>query len=120
MDDFKIIARLFAAIRAGEGQKTFNCALIDEKIIKAPAEKRDGIAIKMQKAGLIEGLFVVDDIDNQPYPVVMWEYSNPTVTIAGMEYISNNSTLKKVLQELKDSAISLAAQTIANTITNMI
>ena len=30
MDDFKIIARLLAAVRVGEGQKVFDCALVDE------------------------------------------------------------------------------------------
>lgn len=120
MDDFKIIARLLAAVRSCEGQPTFNCALVDEKNMKAPAAKRDNLAIKLQKAGLIEGLFIVDDIDNQTVPAVMWEYSRPAVTLAGLEYIETNAPLRKALQEIKDAGISLAAQTIANTLTNMI
>lgn len=119
MDDYKIIARVLAAIRAGEGQATFNCALVDEKVVKAPAAKRDVLAIKLQKEGLVDGLFVVDDIDNQPFPVVMWEYSHPTVTLAGLEYIDTNSALKKALQEMKEAGISFAAQAVANVITNM-
>lgn len=119
MDDFKIIARLLAAVRVGEGQKVFDCALVDEKVMKAPAAKRDSLDIKLQKEGLIDGLFVVDDIDNHPFPVVMWEYSHPTVTLAGLEYIETNSALKKALQELKEAGISVAAQAVANVITNM-
>ena len=65
MDDFKIIARVLAAIRAGEGQSTFNCALVDEKVVRAPIEKRDALAIKLQNEGLIDGLFVVDDVDKR-------------------------------------------------------
>lgn len=120
MDDFKIIARLLAAIRTGEGKPTFDCTLVDEKIMKAPAVKRDNLAIKLQKAGLVEGLFIVDDIDNQPYPAVMWEYSNPSITLKGLEYIQTNSPVRKALQEMKDAGISLASQAIANTLTNMI
>lgn len=120
MDDFKIIARLLAAIRASEEQQTFNCALVDEKVVKAPDAKRDSLAIKLQKAGLIDGLHIIDDIDNQPYPVVMWQYSNPVVTLEGLEYIQTNSPLRKALQEIKDEGISFAAQTIANMLTNMI
>jgi len=120
MDDFKVIARLLAAVRSCEGQPSFNCALVDEKNMKAPAAKRDNLAIKLQKAGLIEGLFVVDDIDNQTVPVVMWEYSHPAVTLAGLEYIETNAPLRKALQELKDAGVSLAAQAIANTLTNMV
>ena len=119
MDDFKIIARLLAAVRAGEGAATFNCALVDEQSIKAPHEKRDALAIKLQKAGYIDGLFVVDEVDNQPRPVVMWEYSHPVVTLAGLEYIETNAPLRKALQEIKSGAVAVAAQTVANVITSM-
>ena len=119
MDDFKIIARLLAAVRVGEGQKVFDCALVDEKVMKAPAAKRDSLAIKLQKEGLIDGLFVVDDIDNQPLPVVMWEYSHPSITLAGLEYIDTNSALKKARRELRDIGAAVAGQAIAATITNM-
>lgn len=119
MDDFKIIAQLLAAVRIGEGQKVFNCALVDEKVIKAPAAKRDSLAIKLQKEGLIAGLFVLDDIDNQPYPAVMWEYSHPEITLAGLEYIQTNSALKSALRELKDIGVTVAAQAIAAAISTM-
>ena len=119
MDDFKVIARLLAAVRIGEGQKVFDCALVDEKVIKAPAAKRDSLAIKLQKEGLIEGLFVVGDIDNQSYPAVMWEYSHPSITIAGLEYIDTNSALNKAFRELRDIGAAVAGQAVAATITNM-
>ena len=119
MDDFKVIARLLAAVRSCERQPSFNCALVDEKNMKAPAAKRDNLAIKLQKAGLIEGLFIVNDVGNQTVPAVMWEYSHPAVTLAGLEYIETNAPLRKALQELKDTGVSLAAQTIANTLANM-
>lgn len=31
MDDFKVIARVLAAIRAGGGQTAFNCALVTDR-----------------------------------------------------------------------------------------
>lgn len=119
MDDFKIIARLLAAVRAGEGKAAFNCALVDEQAIKAPNEKRDALAIKLQKAGYLEGLFIVDDVDSQPHPVVLWEYSRPAVTLAGLEYTETNAPLRKALQEIKSGAVAAAAQTVAKVLTNM-
>ena len=58
MDDFKVIARLLAAIRASEGSPMFDVALVDEKVLKTTAANRDLLAVKLQKAGYIEGLAV--------------------------------------------------------------
>ena len=123
MDDFKVMARLLAAIRAGEKNPPFSPAMVGEKVVKAPAAKRDGLAIKMQKAGYIEGLFVVDDIDNMPAQVVMWQYSAPSVTLEGLCYMRECKPLKDAFAELAaevakaaihaaPAAISAAAQTL--------
>lgn len=71
MDDFKTIARIMTAIKASEGKTVFDTVFVDERIIKAPAADRDRIALKLQKEGLIEGLYVIDGIDNQNVPVVL-------------------------------------------------
>lgn len=116
MNDFKLIVRLMAAIEAGEEAPVFSCALIDEKTLKTTSNQRDRMALKLQKAGYIDGLYIVDDLDNMQIPVIMWEYSNPTVTLSGLQYMQENSAFKKAAQELKDAGISLASQTIANII----
>lgn len=118
MDDFKIIVRILAAIRTAEGKGEFDTALVDEKVIKAPTAKRDALAMKLQAEGYVKGLFVVDDIDNAP-TAVMWQYSRPEVTLAGLAYISENSALQKALKEMRDDAISLAAQSVGAAIANM-
>ena len=119
MEDFKIIVRLLAAIYACDEKGALDQRLIQEEVLKTTAAKRDATAIRLQKAGLIEGLFVVDDVDNQPCPVVMWSNSNPRITLQGLEYMDSNTTFKRVSKELKDAGISLASQTVANIITNM-
>lgn len=116
MDDFKVIARLLAAIRAGEEKPTFSSALVSEAVLQTTTSYRDALAIKLQKAGLIDGLYVVDDVDTLPKPVVMWERSEPSVTLAGLEYIATNVPLRKAMQEIENAAVSLAAQAAANTI----
>ena len=49
MDDFKVIARLLAAIRASGESPVFDVALVDEKILKTTAANRDLLAVKLQK-----------------------------------------------------------------------
>lgn len=52
MDDFKIITRLLAAIRAGEDETVFPLALISEGALHTTEQRRDSLARKLQKAGL--------------------------------------------------------------------
>ena len=113
MDDFKIIVRLLAAIRASETERTFNPALVDEKVLRTTAAKRDNLAIKLQKAGYVDGLITTEDIDNAPLEV-LWNLSKPEVTLSGLEYLQENKAVKKAGQEIKNAGISFASQTIAS------
>lgn len=120
MDDFKIIARLLGAIRAGEEDGVFNVNLVDEKVLKTTAKKRDSLAIKLQKKNYIDGLLTTEDIDNMPEPCVLWAYSHPTITLDGLEYIATNAPLQKAMREIKEAGISLAAQIVSDAISSMI
>lgn len=119
MDDFKVMARLLAAIKASEEQRSFSPSMVSAKVLKTTEEKRDGLAVKLQKDGYIDGLFVVDDIDNMPYPVVMWESSNPTITIKGLEFIQTSKPLRKAGAELKSMGEDVAAKAVAAAISGM-
>ena len=119
MNDFKIIARLLAAIKASEESPVFDVALVDEKVIKATAKQRDNLAIKLQKAGYIEGLTVIDDIDNQTVPYIAWNQSKPAITLSGLEWMDNNDSLKKAVKEIKEMGTSVAAKIIGNIIQGM-
>ncbi len=120
MDDFKTIARLLAAVKIGQDMPVFNCALVDEKTLRTSAAVRDRLAVTLRDEGLIDGLFVVDDIDNQAFPVILWPRSHPRLTLKGMEYLRDNRTVRKALQELKDAGIAVASQAIANAINGMV
>ena len=107
MDDFKVMARLLAAIRASEESPVFDVALIDEKVLKTTAVNRDLLAVKLQKAGYIEGLVIIDDY-------VAWEKSKPAVTLEGLTWMQENKPLRKAINELKDDGISVAAKAVSN------
>lgn len=119
MDDFKVIARLLAAIRASEESPVFDTALVDEKILKTTAVNRDLLAVKLQKAGYIEGLAIIDDIDNQTIPFVAWNNSKPAVTLEGMTWMQTNEPLRKAITELKGVGTSVAAQVVSDFIQRM-
>lgn len=118
-DDFKVMVRLLSAIRASEEKPVFNPLLVDEKVLGTTAEHRDALAVKLQKAGYIEGVFVLDGIDNVSTSVVLWNNSHPSITIAGLEFIRTSAPLRKAAQEIKEIGISFAAQTAAAAITQL-
>ena len=119
MDDFKIIARLLAAIKASEESPVFDVALVDEKVLRTTAVKRDILAVKLQKAGHIEGLVIIDDVDNQKVPFVAWNVSKPYITLEGLTWMETNEPLRKAVKEVKESGISFAAAMVNNIIQRM-
>lgn len=119
MDDFKVIARLLAAIRASEESPVFDVALVDEKVLKTTAANRDLLAVKLQKAGYIEGLVVIDGASNQAALFVAWDRSKPAVTLEGMTWMQTNEPLRKTVKELKDVGTTAAAQIVSNFIQKM-
>ena len=119
MVDFKLIARILAAILACEDEATFDCALIDERVLKTTAVHRDNLVLKLRASGYVDGLCVIDGIDNNDKPVIIWGNSKPTVTLSGMEYLQTCQPLRKAIDELKAAGLSIAGQVVANKIFNI-
>lgn len=116
--DFKIMAQLLGAIRACEGD-TFNMALVSEGQLRCSEKECDMLAVKLQKARYIEGLYIVDDIDNQPYPVILWEQSKPYITIAGITFIAENKPLREAIKELTKGALNALPAVVMNALLAM-
>lgn len=117
MKDFKVIVRLLAAIRAGEGG-VFNVALVDERVLKTTEAERDALACKLQREGYITGLYIIETLDAGP-DTVLWEQSRPAVTIKGLELMQTSEPLRKAAAELKSAAVQTAAALVANEIGNL-
>lgn len=119
MNDMKTIVRLLAAIREAEKTPVWNPVYVSEKVIKASARDRDILAVKLQKSGLIQGLITADDIDNAPKNTVLWEQSNPSVTLAGIEYMENNDAFNKAAKEIGTATVSAISAAIEAKIAGM-
>lgn len=119
MDDFKAMAKVLAAIRAGEDSEHFNLALISERALGMTEKQRDKTALLLYKNGHIEGLYIIDGIDGQRIPSICWNASNPAITLKGLEYIEECKPLKKAFSVLRDLGADVAAQVITNQINLM-
>ncbi|WP_058270443.1 YjcQ family protein [Olsenella massiliensis] len=118
MNDFTVIARLLAAIRAYDG-KPFNAAAVSPAALKTDEATRDLLALKLQNAGYIEGLITTEDIDNAPQ-CVLWRSSSPSITLAGLEYAQECKPLHKAIQTLAQDAVTAAVSATASGITNLL
>ena len=101
MDVFKLIYRILKQIRALELAEETDLALLSPDALKATEIERDNILLKMQEEGLIAGLAVIEGIDGQQRPFIMWQRSMPRVTLKGLEYMEENSMMKKAKNLLK-------------------
>lgn len=110
MNEIEVIVRLLSAIATAEEKGGFNTAYVDERVVHAPPEIRDLMAIKAVKAGYLDGLHIVDNIDGQQKPHIFWEYSSPTVTLEGLAYLNENSAANKVKEEIRKTIVDVAVQ----------
>lgn len=103
MDVFKLIYRILKQIRVLELAEEPDLVLLSPDALKATEIERDNLMLKMQEKGLIAGLVVIEGIDGQQRPSIMWERSMPRVTMKGLEYMEENSMMKKAKSLLKGS-----------------
>ncbi len=115
MDKFKDMAKLLAAIECGQAGEVFNEACVTEEALCMTERQRDDAALLLYNNGYIDGLRIIDGIDGQRRPYIMWSFSNPTITLKGYEFIDESQPLKKAFKALREVSIAAATQLIANT-----
>ncbi len=115
MDKFKDMAKLLAAIECGQAGEVFNEACVTEEALCMTERQRDDAALLLYNNGYIDGLRIIDGIDGQRRPYIMWSFSNPTITLKGYEFIDESQPLKKAFKALREVSLAAATQLIANT-----
>ena len=101
MDDFKIIYRILKAIQNYETAEIKTLEHFMPDILKTTKENRDRLILKLIDAGYVTGFRVVQEIDGLESPAIIWESSNPSITIKGLEYLEDNTMMKRVKETLK-------------------
>ncbi len=99
MKDNRIIYKILKTLDRFQGSEGFENELISAKQLKIPFEKWEQIVIQLQKSGYIEGIVYMQTLSDR-FPHIA-EPIKPNITIKGMEYLENNSTMNKAKEELK-------------------
>ncbi len=101
MNNFTIIYKILSALEKAMDNEDFDPDLISPERLNVSKERRDKLLIEMQKEGYISGITVKQYIRQ---PAFIQEPISPHITIKGLEYLAENSMMKKVANLAKGIA----------------
>lgn len=93
MDNFKIIYKILKALEKGMDSDNFNVELISHENLKISYHRWEKILIMLVKSGYIEGIRYSQSFGD--YSPKIEEPITPVITMKGLEYLEENSMMKK-------------------------
>lgn len=91
MDNFNIIYKILKALEKAMDYDEFDMDFISAERLKITENRRIKILEMLYKEGYIEGISVKYGIQGD----VVFSVSNPRITLKGIEYLNDNSFMKK-------------------------
>lgn len=116
MEDFKLFAKVMAMLMACENGTPWEESLLSPESLGISPEKQVATLKRLQEDGLIRGVTFTRYIHQQEETAAFAQ--KPYVTIAGLQFMEENSLFKKAAQEVKAALASAAAQTAAHILSN--
>lgn len=101
MNNFTVIYKILSALEKSMDFENFDSEQISPEKLGITKERRDKLLIEMQREGYITGISVKKWISS---PAHIEEPISPNITIKGLEYLAENSMMKKACSALKGIA----------------
>lgn len=99
MDNFKIIYKILKSLEKNMGNEDFEIESISAQQLKISYEQWEQLLIMLSDAGYITGIIVNRDMEDKFRHIIEPIY--PSITLRGMEYLADNSFMKKASDALK-------------------
>ncbi|MCM1237250.1 MAG: YjcQ family protein [Ruminococcus flavefaciens] len=99
MDNFKVMYKILRELEKNMGNEKFSVKTISAEKLKISFEKWEQLLILMQDEGYINGLVLSKDLESMYQHIV--EPIKPKITMKGLDYLANNSTIAKAKEMLK-------------------
>ncbi len=103
MNDFAVIYRILNAFQKAMDEDSFNSDMISAERLKVSENRRRKLLIQLIKNGYIENVEIKKYVDEDTPDIVFSPDS--TITLKGLEYLEDNSMMKKakgVMKDIKD------------------
>ena len=98
MDDFKIIYRILKAIYVSMDYDEFDNNSISPEVLRVSPQKLDALLIMLVNDGLVEGFQVLLTAGGGRGVKIA---GKPALTLKGLEYLEDNSMMKKAAKAAK-------------------
>lgn len=92
MDNFKIIYKILKILEKYMDYEGVSVELISHEALDISKERWSRILKMMMDTGLVEGIRCIE-VDGAVVPLV--KLYNPSITLKGLEYLEENSMMKK-------------------------
>lgn len=95
----KNIYRILATLIKYAGQENFDNRLISAEKLKMSYIEWEQLMILLQKKGYVDGVIFTQTLSDR-FPKIS-DISRVSITLDGIEYVEENSTMKKIGEALK-------------------
>lgn len=99
MKDYKTIYKILKNLDKYAGCEDFDYELISAKRMKLSFEKWEQLMILLQRDGYIDGIVYTQTLSDK-FPHIV-EPIRPYITLKGIDFIENNSTMNKIKDDLR-------------------
>lgn len=100
MNDFTVIYRILNAFQKAMDEDSFNSDMISAERLKISENRRRKLLIQLIKNGYIENVEIKKYVDEDTPDIIFSPAS--TITLKGLEYLEDNSMMKKAKEVMKD------------------
>lgn len=97
MGDFNTIYKILAALKASMDYEVFDMKLISAERLGVSEPRRIALLMMLVQSGYISGL----SFDETAAGDVMMSIIHPRLTLKGLEYLEENSLMKKAYRTMK-------------------
>lgn len=94
MDNFKIIYKILRLLEEAMDYEEFDVSLLNPELLGVSENRMNAILIMLQDEGYITGIIYRKGLNGV-------KLNKPVITLKGLEYLEENSTMKKVAGLLK-------------------
>ena len=102
MNNFTVIYKILKYLEKALDAEEFDENAISAEKLKISQTRLEQLLIMMQNEGYIKGLVIARTLSDTKFHII--EPMNPEITIRGLEYLAENSMMKKAAALLKGAA----------------